>query len=45
MYFCACVKVGVRRGFSLLREDRFQSLQRACARLSYLRGKHGLPDG
>lgn len=36
MGFCACVEVGLRRGFSLLREDGFQSLQHACARLSLL---------
>lgn len=38
MGFCACVDVGLRRGFSL-REDGFQSLQHACARLSLLPGK------
>lgn len=39
MYFCACVEVGVSRGFSPLGEDRFQSLQRACAIVSLPLGK------
>lgn len=35
MGFCACVEVGLRRGFSLLCGDGLQSLQHACVRLPF----------